>query len=114
MASFAIGTSGTKVELPQVRVAVIRDQTETILAPSNDVVPFLEAQDGDRWALRLFDERDFGGALGGSAEFDVIVLGYNATLFSTALRDALRSAAPAAPLLVVGANGTLGRELALH
>jgi hypothetical protein len=101
MASFAVGRSGCRAELPQVRVAVIRNQGETMLSPSNDVVPFLEAQGGERWAVTAFDERDFGGALGAAADFDVIVLGYNATLYTPELRAALRAAPPTAPVLLM-------------
>jgi hypothetical protein len=101
MASFAVGGSGCRAELPQVRVAVIRNQSETMLSPSNDVVPFLEAQGGERWAVTAFDERDFGGALGAAADFDVIVLGYNATLYTPELRAALRAAPPTAPVLLM-------------
>ena len=72
-----------------------------MLTPSNDVVPFLEAQGADRWIVTAFDERDFGGALGAASDFDVIVVGYNATLFTPELRAALSAAPPTAPILLL-------------
>ncbi len=118
MASFAVGGSGATVELPPVRVAIVRDQGESTLAPSNDIVPFLEARGRERWDIQTFDERDFGGALGAAGEFDVIVLGYNATAFAPALREALREAPPTAPVLMLHQREQdcfefLGEELAI-
>ena len=101
MSSFAVGSSGCRAELPLVRVGVIRHQGETMLSPSHDVVPFLAAQDPPRWAVTAFDERDFGGALGAAAELDVIVLGYNATLYTPELRAALEQAPPNVPVLLL-------------
>jgi hypothetical protein len=101
-----------------VRVAVVRHQGETTLAPSNDVVPYLKAQGDGRWLVSTFDERDFGGALG-AQDFDVIVLGYNAILFTPELRAALRATAPSTPLLLMHQRDTecfdfLQRDLALE
>ncbi len=101
MASYAVGESGSSAELPRVRIAVIRHQGETMLSPSHDIVPFLQAQGEDRWAVTVFDERDFGGALGATTAFDLIVLGYNATTFTPELRAALCAAPPSAPVLLL-------------
>lgn len=100
MPSFAVGSGGCRAELPRVRVGVIRHQGETMLSPSHDVVPFLE-EHHQRWAVTAFDERDFGGALGAAAELDVIVLGYNATVFTPDLRRQLEQAPPTAPVLLL-------------
>ena len=100
MPSLDVGGSGCTAELPRVRVGVIRHQGETMLSPSHDVVPFLAARDR-RWAVTPFDERDFGGALGAAAELDVIVLGYNAMLYTPELRAALEQAPPTAPILLL-------------
>src|SRR5688572_18593394 len=98
-ARFGIAQSSCDAWLPRVKVGVLRNQSESLLSPANDVVPYLDGRP-DRWDVKTFDERDFGGLLG-AAEFDVIVIGYNATLYTPQLRQALEREPPTTPVLML-------------
>ncbi|MEA2146433.1 MAG: hypothetical protein QOG59_2020 [Solirubrobacteraceae bacterium] len=62
--------------LPARRVAIVQSESESLHNPSFDVTGVLE--DRERWRFRLFTDRTFEALLKAQAEFDCIVIGYNA------------------------------------
>ncbi len=62
--------------LPARRVAIVQSESESLHNPSFDVTGVLE--DRERWRYRLFTDRTFEALLKAQAEFDCIVIGYNA------------------------------------
>jgi hypothetical protein len=62
--------------LPTRRVAIVQSESESLHNPSLDVTGVLE--DRERWRYRLFTDRTFEALLKAQAEFDCMVIGYNA------------------------------------
>jgi hypothetical protein len=62
--------------LPARRIAIVQSESESLHNPSLDVTGVLE--DRERWRYRLFTDRTFEALLKAQAEFDCIVIGYNA------------------------------------
>lgn len=62
--------------LPVYRVAVVQSESESLHNPTLDVTGALG--DRERWQYRLFTDRTFSALLRAHAEFDCIVIGYNA------------------------------------
>ena len=119
MASVEIRATGSSVDIPSATLAILQFDAETSRAPAQNLW-HLEMLHTNRWrSVRWFNERDYGGALGGPSPYSATVLGYNSVAFAAGVRAQLDDEPPRGPLVVLhqrdtGCYGFLRDRLALR
>jgi hypothetical protein len=88
-----------RMQLPTLRLAVFRDDYESLANPGWDVAVALGAE--RRWQTDLFDDRSLGGLLDAEARYDVIVIAHNALRRSPRLAKAITEIEWHAGLLIL-------------
>src|SRR4051812_24770263 len=101
MPRVAIRAGGPSVDVPRASLAILQFDAEASRAPAQDLSALAALRD-PRWSpVRWFNERDFGGMLGGPSPYGATVLGYNAVAFSADVRAQLDAEPPSGPVVIL-------------